>query len=42
MGMAADPARLQGSLGPGQGRFQLIGDFDAVFCDHLANHVIAE
>jgi hypothetical protein len=38
----ADPARLQGSLSPGAGRFQLSGDFDAVFCDRLVHHIIVE
>jgi hypothetical protein len=38
----ADPARLQGSLSPGPGPFQLSGDFDAVFCDRLVDHIIAE
>ena len=38
----ADPPRLQGSLQPGPGRFQLLGDFDAVFCDKLVSHIIAE
>lgn len=38
----ADPPRLQGTVGPGGDPFQFSGEFDAVFCDHMANHIIAE
>ncbi len=38
----SDPARLQGTLGPVPQQPLLIGDFDAVFCDLLSTHIIAE